>query len=74
MQLINKYRMHNLTIHTFMQSCFPRIVKDTLRPLPQGPFSPANEDEWYPPGKVDGGRKEAARAASGVVHGSMLDE
>ena len=50
MQLINKYRMHNLTIHTFMQSCFPRIVKDTLRPLPQGPFSPANADEWYPPG------------------------
>lgn len=53
MRLLNKYRQHNLTIHTFMQSCFPRIVKDTLQPLPQGPFSEDNADDWYPPGHGD---------------------
>lgn len=26
-KIIRKYRMHNLTIHTFMQSCHPRIIK-----------------------------------------------
>lgn len=53
LRLLNKYRQHNLTIHTFMQSCFPRIVKDTLQPLPQGPFNEENEADWYPPGHGD---------------------
>jgi UTP--glucose-1-phosphate uridylyltransferase len=26
-KIIRKYRNHNLTIHTFMQSCYPRIIK-----------------------------------------------
>ena len=53
MKLINKYRMHNLTIHTFMQSCFPRILKDTLLPLPSGPFTAEESNFWYPPGHGD---------------------
>ena len=36
-----------------MQSCFPRLVKDTLQPLPTGPFAEENEEDWYPPGHGD---------------------
>lgn len=32
-KIIRKYRMHNLTIHTFMQSCYPRIIKVSLTTL-----------------------------------------
>jgi UTP--glucose-1-phosphate uridylyltransferase len=52
-KIIRKYRMHNLTIHTFMQSCFPRVIKDTLLPMPAGPFGEGPSDEWYPPGHGD---------------------
>eukprot|EP00903_Cladosiphon_okamuranus_P017554 g16168.t1 len=52
-KIIRKYRMHNLTIHTFMQSCHPRIIKDTLQPMPSGPFGESPPSEWYPPGHGD---------------------
>eukprot|EP00611_Tribonema_gayanum_P022569 TRINITY_DN454_c2_g1_i1.p1 TRINITY_DN454_c2_g1~~TRINITY_DN454_c2_g1_i1.p1 ORF type:complete len:522 (+),score=137.97 TRINITY_DN454_c2_g1_i1:214-1779(+) len=52
-KIIRKYRMHNLTIHTFMQSCYPRVIKDTLQPMPAGSFSQESQEEWYPPGHGD---------------------
>ena len=52
-KLIRKYHSHNLTIHTFLQNCYPRIVKDTLLPLPTSQFSPSSTHEWYPPGHGD---------------------
>ena len=47
---IRKYRNHNLTIHTILQNCFPRISKTTQMPLPLGPFHETPDEEWYPPG------------------------
>ena len=58
--------MHNLTIHSFNQSCFPRIVKDTLQPLPQGPFSETSPSEWYPPGHGD--------LYHSIFHSGLLEE
>lgn len=52
-KLIRKYHSHNITIHTFMQNCYPRIVKDTLLPLPTAPFPGSSPHEWYPPGHGD---------------------
>ncbi|CAM9759988.1 unnamed protein product [Chrysoparadoxa australica] len=52
-KIIRKYRMHNLTIHTFMQSSYPRIIKDTLQPMPSGPLGESPLSEWYSPGHGD---------------------
>lgn len=49
-KFIRKYRSHNLTIHTILQNCFPRISKTTMMPVPQGPFNETPGEEWYPPG------------------------
>lgn len=46
------------------QSCFPRIVKDTLQPLPQGAFNAStNADDWYPPGEHTQARAHACMHA-----------
>jgi UTP--glucose-1-phosphate uridylyltransferase len=52
-RIIRKYRMHNLSIHTFNQSCFPLIVKETMLPLPPTRYDRATRDKWYPPGHGD---------------------
>lgn len=52
-RIIRKYRMHNLSIHTFNQSCYPFIVKETMLPLPNTKFDRATRDKWYPPGHGD---------------------
>jgi UTP--glucose-1-phosphate uridylyltransferase len=49
-KFIRKYRNHNLTIHTILQNCFPRISKTTMMPIPHGPFNETPGEEWYPPG------------------------
>lgn len=43
-KLIQKYKNNTCEIHTFVQSKFPRINKETLQPEP---------NEWYPPGHGD---------------------
>jgi UTP--glucose-1-phosphate uridylyltransferase len=50
-KFIRKYRSHNLTIHTILQNCFPRISKTTMMPIPHGPFNETPDEEWYPPGR-----------------------
>lgn len=52
-RIIRKYRMHNLSIHTFNQSCYPFIIKETMLPLPNTKFDRATRDKWYPPGHGD---------------------
>jgi UTP--glucose-1-phosphate uridylyltransferase len=52
-KFIRKYRSHNLTIHTILQNCFPRISKTTMMPIPHGPFNETPGEEWYPPGKIN---------------------
>eukprot|EP00188_Purpureofilum_apyrenoidigerum_P003936 Plantae.Rhodophyta-Purpureofilum_apyrenoidigerum.ctg4270.p1 GENE.Plantae.Rhodophyta-Purpureofilum_apyrenoidigerum.ctg4270~~Plantae.Rhodophyta-Purpureofilum_apyrenoidigerum.ctg4270.p1 ORF type:complete len:521 (-),score=134.69 Plantae.Rhodophyta-Purpureofilum_apyrenoidigerum.ctg4270:972-2330(-) len=51
-KIINKYQNANVSILTFEQSRYPRIVKDTLEACvdPTGTYKP---DDWYPPGHGD---------------------
>lgn len=51
-KIIQKYQDTNVTITTFEQSRYPRIVKDTLQPMPLTHDGYAHED-WYPPGHGD---------------------
>ncbi|KAJ3091350.1 UTP-glucose-1-phosphate uridylyltransferase [Quaeritorhiza haematococci] len=50
-RIIQKYQGHGLQILTFNQSKFPRIMKESLQPMPTSP----NDDisKWYPPGHGD---------------------
>eukprot|EP00042_Codosiga_hollandica_P023842 m.96958 g.96958 ORF g.96958 m.96958 type:complete len:498 (-) comp51335_c0_seq1:1308-2801(-) len=49
-KLLRKYAGSNVTIKTFNQSQFPRIIKDSNAPMPT---SLDKLDEWYPPGHGD---------------------
>lgn len=49
--IIKKYQGHNIKIKTFNQSKYPRVVKDSLLPVPKTPEDPINC--WYPPGHGD---------------------
>ncbi|KAJ1981615.1 UTP-glucose-1-phosphate uridylyltransferase [Dimargaris verticillata] len=51
-KIVQKYNSHNLQITTFNQSRYPRIINDTLMPLPNAP-SPNANGAWYPPGHGD---------------------
>jgi UTP--glucose-1-phosphate uridylyltransferase len=48
--ILRKYHGVNVRIEKFNQSRFPRVVKETLAPLPKN-F--ACDDDWYPPGHGD---------------------
>lgn len=52
-RIVRKYAEHNLTIHCFTQSSYPKLLRDSLTPLPTGPFSLETKDLWYPPGHGD---------------------
>lgn len=49
--IIKKYEGHNVEILTFNQSRYPRILKDSLLPVPKDYGSPISD--WYPPGHGD---------------------
>lgn len=51
-KIIQKYQNTNVTITTFQQSRFPRILKDSLEPMPLTHAGYAIDD-WYPPGHGD---------------------
>jgi UTP--glucose-1-phosphate uridylyltransferase len=50
-RIIQKYQGHNIDILTFNQSRFPRIIKDSLLPVPRKYDS--SIECWYPPGHGD---------------------
>ncbi|RKP03930.1 hypothetical protein CXG81DRAFT_23487 [Caulochytrium protostelioides] len=50
-RVIQKYKGHGLQILTFNQSRFPRIIKESLTPVPSSPEEKG--DSWYPPGHGD---------------------
>lgn len=52
-KLIHKYDNSRISIHNFNQSCFPRVYKDTLLPVPNHPDPQKNKEAWYPPGHGD---------------------
>ncbi|AES99139.1 UTP-glucose-1-phosphate uridylyltransferase [Medicago truncatula] len=50
-KIIEKYQNHNIEIHTFNQSQYPRLVVDDFSPLPSK--GNTGKDGWYPPGHGD---------------------
>ncbi|KAK2430737.1 UDP-glucose pyrophosphorylase [Trifolium repens] len=50
-KIIEKYQSHNIEIHTFNQSQYPRLVADDFLPLPSK--GNTGKDGWYPPGHGD---------------------
>ena len=69
-KIVRKYAGHNLTIHCFMQSCFPVIERDHHAILPDEPFSLDSKELWYPPGHGDVYR---ALSRSGILN-KLLDQ
>jgi UTP--glucose-1-phosphate uridylyltransferase len=49
-KVLAKYEGRSLTVKSFNQSQFPRLLKDTLQPAP---VDYSTKDEWYPPGHGD---------------------
>lgn len=51
-KIIQKYQHTNVTITTFQQSRYPRILKESLEPMPITHDGHEHAD-WYPPGHGD---------------------
>lgn len=45
-KILAKYRDHNIRIHSFVQSCFPCLYKDTMLPVPVEGFSRDTQHAW----------------------------
>lgn len=52
-KIIRKYKNLQVEIHTFNQSCYPRINRDSLMPIAKSGKYEENIDHWYPPGHGD---------------------
>jgi UTP--glucose-1-phosphate uridylyltransferase len=48
-----KYKDCGVTLHTFQQSCYPRIKQLTLMPIAENCDVESDKDAWYPPGHGD---------------------
>ncbi|PVD26403.1 hypothetical protein C0Q70_14079 [Pomacea canaliculata] len=51
-KLLRKYSQIKVSIHTFNQSRYPRINRESLLPIPLS-FGPESVEGWYPPGHGD---------------------
>ncbi|XP_070182039.1 UTP--glucose-1-phosphate uridylyltransferase-like isoform X3 [Littorina saxatilis] len=51
-KLLRKYSQIKVSIHTFNQSRYPRMNRESLLPIPTS-FGPESADGWYPPGHGD---------------------
>lgn len=52
-QVVRKYKKLQIEIHTFNQSCYPRINRETLMPIAKNCNVEADLEAWYPPGHGD---------------------
>lgn len=52
-KIIRKYKGFKVDIHTFNQSCYPRIGRETLLPIAKNCAVEENMEAWYPPGHGD---------------------
>ncbi|KAM6941240.1 UTP--glucose-1-phosphate uridylyltransferase-like isoform 2-T2 [Lycodopsis pacificus] len=53
-KILQKYKHHRVNIHTFNQSRYPRINKESLLPIAKHMgMSGENGEAWYPPGHGD---------------------
>ncbi|RHY26186.1 hypothetical protein DYB32_007822 [Aphanomyces invadans] len=61
-RIIRKYRMHNLSIHTFNQvHSYPYVVKESAVPLPTAKYDKLTRDKWYVRLLLQGGRPDEAK-------------
>lgn len=52
-KVIRKYKNLQVEIHTFNQSCYPRINRDSLMPVARNCDVEKNMEAWFPPGHGD---------------------
>ncbi|KAM7419890.1 hypothetical protein PAMA_016813 [Pampus argenteus] len=53
-KILQKYKHHRVNIHTFNQSRYPRINKESLLPIAKSMrVNGENVEAWYPPGHGD---------------------
>nr|XP_046231874.1 UTP--glucose-1-phosphate uridylyltransferase-like isoform X1 [Scatophagus argus] len=53
-KILQKYKHHRVSIHTFNQSRYPRINKESLLPIAKNMgLNGENAEAWYPPGHGD---------------------
>uniref|UniRef100_A0A672GSN5 UTP--glucose-1-phosphate uridylyltransferase n=1 Tax=Salarias fasciatus TaxID=181472 RepID=A0A672GSN5_SALFA len=53
-KILQKYKHHQVHIHTFNQSRYPRVNKESLLPIAKSMgVSGENAEAWYPPGHGD---------------------
>uniref|UniRef100_A0A7N6B3H0 UTP--glucose-1-phosphate uridylyltransferase n=1 Tax=Anabas testudineus TaxID=64144 RepID=A0A7N6B3H0_ANATE len=53
-KILQKYKHHRVNIHTFNQSRYPRINKESLLPIAKNMgVNGDNSEAWYPPATVD---------------------
>ena len=52
-KVIRKYKGLQVDIHTFNQSCFPRINRESLLPVAKNCNVEGDIEAWYPPGHGD---------------------
>lgn len=52
-KVLRKYKNLQIEIHTFNQSCYPRINRDTLLPIARSAKPEDDLEAWYPPGHGD---------------------
>ncbi|XP_040001458.1 UTP--glucose-1-phosphate uridylyltransferase-like isoform X1 [Xiphias gladius] len=53
-KILQKYKHHRVNIHTFNQSRYPRINKESLLPIAKNMGNSSdNTEAWYPPGHGD---------------------
>ncbi|XP_015236430.1 UTP--glucose-1-phosphate uridylyltransferase-like isoform X1 [Cyprinodon tularosa] len=53
-KILQKYKHHRVKIHTFNQSRYPRINKESLLPIAKSMgVNGENTEAWYPPGHGD---------------------
>ncbi|XP_055014493.1 UTP--glucose-1-phosphate uridylyltransferase-like [Boleophthalmus pectinirostris] len=52
-KILQKYSHHRVKIHTFNQSRYPRINKESLLPIAKSMGPDGDSEAWYPPGHGD---------------------
>ncbi|KAF5273103.1 hypothetical protein FQA39_LY07593 [Lamprigera yunnana] len=52
-KVLRKYKNLNVEIHSFNQSCYPRINRETLLPIAKNSNYEDDLEAWYPPGHGD---------------------
>jgi len=51
--ILMKYKARHVSISTFLQSCFPKLNKTTMQPIPTEKLSDETKNLWYAPGHGD---------------------